>query len=114
MAQRRTAGRRKRAHQAGDRHSVSTLTRRSARSRDRQMAPPERTSPGEDVAAELKRLRRENEILRQERDILKSDGCRQQGQSVRFQLIDAAKKEFPVQRRCKELGVSESGYGRAD
>jgi putative transposase len=29
---------------------------------------------------------------------------------VRFQLIDAAKKEFPVQRLCKVLGVSQSGF----
>jgi len=29
---------------------------------------------------------------------------------VRFQPIDAAKKEFPVQRLCKVLGVSQSGY----
>ena len=29
---------------------------------------------------------------------------------MRFQLIDTAKKEFPVQRLCKVLGVSESGY----
>jgi putative transposase len=29
---------------------------------------------------------------------------------VRFQLIDAAKEEFPVQRLCKVLGVSQSGY----
>ena len=28
---------------------------------------------------------------------------------MRFQLIDAAKKEFPVQRLCKVLGVSQSG-----
>ena len=28
---------------------------------------------------------------------------------MRFQLIDAAKKEFPVQRMCKVLGVSQSG-----
>ncbi|MCB8883945.1 hypothetical protein ACELLULO517_27115 [Acidisoma cellulosilytica] len=35
------------------------------------MDEPERRPPGEDAAAELKRLRRENEILRQERDILK-------------------------------------------
>ncbi len=26
---------------------------------------------------------------------------------MRFQLVDAAKKEFPVQRLCKILGVSE-------
>ncbi len=29
---------------------------------------------------------------------------------MRFQLIDAAKKEFPVQRLCKVLEVSPSGY----
>ena len=29
---------------------------------------------------------------------------------MRFQLIDAAKKDFPVQRLCKVLGVSPSGY----
>src|ERR1700689_4188596 len=29
---------------------------------------------------------------------------------MRFRLIDGAKKEFPVQRLCKVLGVSQSGY----
>ena len=29
---------------------------------------------------------------------------------MRFGLIDAAKKDFPVQRLCKVLGVSPSGY----
>ena len=29
---------------------------------------------------------------------------------MRFKLVDAAKKEFPVQRLCKVLGVSPSGY----
>ena len=29
---------------------------------------------------------------------------------MRFKLVDAAKKEFPVQRLCKVLGVSQSGY----
>ncbi len=47
---------------------MSTLTRWLARSRDRQMKGPERPPPDEDVAVELKRLRRENEILRQERE----------------------------------------------
>ena len=50
---------------------VSTLTRWLANSRDRRIEAPERPPPGEDVVAELKRLRRENEVLRQERDILK-------------------------------------------
>jgi putative transposase len=29
---------------------------------------------------------------------------------MRFRLIDQAKKEFPVARLCKVLGVSQSGY----
>jgi hypothetical protein len=29
---------------------------------------------------------------------------------MRFQLIDEAKKDFPVQRLCKVLDVSPSGY----
>ena len=29
---------------------------------------------------------------------------------MRFTFIDAAKKEFPVQRLCKVLEVSPSGY----
>ena len=67
----RTSGRTKREI-AGDLGvGVSTLTRWLAQSRDRAMEAPDRPGPGEDVAAELKRLRRENEILRQERDILK-------------------------------------------
>ena len=32
------------------------------------------------------------------------------GRRIRFRLVDAAKKEFPVQRLCKVLGVSQSGY----
>jgi putative transposase len=29
---------------------------------------------------------------------------------MRFQLIDAGSEEFPIQRLCKVLGVSQSGY----
>jgi transposase len=50
---------------------LSTLTRWLSRSRDREMDEPGRRPPGEDTVEELKRLRRENDILRQERDILK-------------------------------------------
>ena len=47
----------------------STLRHWIDRRRERQIEhPPDRQ---EDMAAELKRLRRENEILRQEREILK-------------------------------------------
>ena len=49
---------------------LSTLRRWLDKRRERAMEapPPDRQ---EDFAAELKRLRRENEILRQEREILK-------------------------------------------
>jgi transposase len=49
---------------------LSTLVRWISRSRDRR-AVDSSTAAERDVTAELKRLRRENEILRQERDILK-------------------------------------------
>jgi transposase len=49
---------------------LSTLRHWIDRRREREIDhPPE--GHQEDMAAELKRLRRENEILRQERDILK-------------------------------------------
>ena len=49
---------------------LSTLTRWISRRRDREFDTPEPTGT-EDVASELKRLHREDEILRQEREILK-------------------------------------------
>src|SRR3954463_2275096 len=49
---------------------LSTLVRWMGRSRDRQAVDPSAAASA--VTAELKRLRRENEILWQERDILKS------------------------------------------
>jgi len=49
---------------------LSTLRRWVGKRRERDLeAPPSERQ--EDLAAELKRLRRENEILRQEREILK-------------------------------------------
>ena len=65
-----TSGRTQREVAADLGIGLSTLVRWISRSRDRQIDQP---PPGrqEDMAAELKRLRRENEILRQERDILK-------------------------------------------
>src|SRR3954471_1424669 len=48
---------------------LSTLIRWIGRSRDRHAVDP--AAAATDVTAELKRLRRENEILRQEQNILK-------------------------------------------
>jgi transposase len=67
----RTSGRTKREIGADLGVSLSTLTRWLSERRDREMDEPAARSGDEDAAAELKRLRRENEILRQERDILK-------------------------------------------
>ena len=67
----RTSGRAKREIEEDLGVGVSTSTRWLAHSRDRQMEAPKRPPPDEDVAVELKRSRRENEILRQERDMLK-------------------------------------------
>jgi transposase len=49
---------------------LSTLARWARESRDHGEGSPD-ASNNEDIVAELKRLRRENDVLRQERDILK-------------------------------------------
>ena len=67
----RTSGRTKREIGEDLGVSLSTLTRWLSRVREREMEDPSRRAAGEDPAAELRRLRRENEIQRQERDILK-------------------------------------------
>ena len=66
----RTSGRTQRAVAEDLGIGLSTLVRWISRSRDRQIEHPP-AAREEDVVAELKRLRRENGILRQERDILK-------------------------------------------
>ncbi len=72
---------------------VSTLTRWLAHRRDRQMEAPERPPPGEEVAAELKRLRRENQILRQERDILNK---------AMALFVEEGNREVPAHRHGEE------------
>src|SRR5215203_302256 len=65
-----TSGRSRRAIAVDLGVGLSTLRHWIDRRREREIdAPPEDRQ--EDMAAELKRLKRENEILRQERDILK-------------------------------------------
>ena len=65
-----TSGRSRREVAADLGIGLSTLRNWIDGRRDREMdAPP--SDRQEDMAAELKRLRRENEVLRQEREILK-------------------------------------------
>src|SRR3954454_25054499 len=65
-----TSGRRRREVAEDLGIGLSTLRHWIDGQRDREMeAPP--SDRQEDMAAELKRLRRENEVLRQEREILK-------------------------------------------
>jgi len=69
-----TSGRTQRAIAEDLGVGLSTLRRWIDRRREAVIddsVPAGQKAPGEDMASELKRLRRENEILRQERDILK-------------------------------------------
>lgn len=73
---------------------LSTLVRWIGRSRDRRATDGTAASEN-DVTLELKRLRRENEILRQERDILK-----------RAPLFSLGREVDEVRtHRCGESGI---------
>ncbi|BCL79035.1 transposase [Ktedonobacteria bacterium brp13] len=63
------------------------------------------------IEEEMKRLKRENEILRQERDILKKAmSIFAQPPPVKFQFIHEHRQLFPILRMCQVLDVSENGY----
>jgi putative transposase len=63
-----------------------------------------------DEKAELAQLRRENRVLREERDILKSSGLLREGERVKFAFIAAERASFPTAFMCRHLGVSKSGF----
>ncbi|MGB4907994.1 MAG: IS3 family transposase [Tabrizicola sp.] len=87
---------------------LSTLTRWVRDERDAS----EPSEAPVDVHAELKRLRRENAVLKQERDILKKPRglLRERGKSMTFGFIEAEKASFPINRMCHVLGVSQNGF----
>nr|WP_245885159.1 IS3 family transposase [Defluviimonas denitrificans] len=87
---------------------LSTLTRWLSRERD----TGEPVEASVDLHAELKRLRRENAVLKQERDILKKAGrlLRERRKSMSFAFIEAEKASFPIHRMCRVLEVSQSGF----
>ena len=66
----------------------------------------------DDLNVELKWLRKENAVLKQERDILKKPrpSSPKRGKSMSFAFIDAERARFQVSRMCKVLGVSQSGF----
>src|ERR1700676_410773 len=66
------------------------------------------TLPSADHAAEIARLQRENERLRMERDILKSDLC--WSSEMRFCFIEDRRADYPVTILCDVLEVSPAGY----
>lgn len=61
--------------------------------------------------AEIRRLKRELEITRQERDILKKPSeCSRGGIVSRYQFIADYRREDRGQRLCAVLGVAVSGF----
>ncbi len=71
------------------------------------------SGPHEDAAKEITRLRRERDLARQERDLLKKALAQaRQGKSMRFRFIDAERAglAMPIFRLCRLLQVSVSGF----
>ena len=63
-----------------------------------------------DPAAEISRLRRDNDRLRMERDILKNCGHLLGTPEMRFRQIEDQRDVWPVRVMCDALSVSPSGY----
>jgi transposase len=57
---------------------------------------------------EIRRLRRELEQVRQERDLLKSGGVLCQGVAVKYACIGEHRQAFEVRLLCRVLGVSRA------
>jgi putative transposase len=74
----------------------------------------------EQLKAELRRLQKENETLRIEREILKKNDANllRASQVEKYSVIKQSQAEFGVKSLCRVLKVSRSGYynclGRAD
>jgi transposase-like protein len=76
----------------------------------------EGTKPGLTTAEhkELVELRRENRVLRMERDLLSRAAAffaqEECPPSVTFAFVEAEKADFPIAFMCSRLGVSTSGF----
>src|SRR3954468_20565452 len=67
-----------------------------------------------DPAAEISRLRRENDRLRLERDMLKNSSHLLGTAEMRFGLIEDQRDVWPVRVMCDALSVSPSAITRGD
>ncbi|MCP4208905.1 MAG: IS3 family transposase [Shimia sp.] len=63
-----------------------------------------------EMEAELRRLKRENDILRQERDILKKAPSLRADRGLKYGFVAEHAGEFETKIMCRVMGVSESGY----
>jgi len=59
---------------------------------------------------EIRRLKRENEELKEEKEILKKPWPSSPKPKVKYQFIESHRSEFAVKKMCRVLGVSRSGY----
>ena len=87
---------------------LSTLARSLGRERD----AGETVEASVDLHPELKRLRGKNAVLKQERDIIKKNGClrRERRKSMSFAFIEAENASIPSQRMCRVPSFSQSGF----
>ncbi|WP_425430996.1 IS3 family transposase [Donghicola tyrosinivorans] len=66
--------------------------------------------PDADLVREVERLRKENAVLKQEREILKKrDGLLCESKAMRFAFIDRMKKAFSIELLCRVLKVTSRG-----
>ncbi|MEL6416886.1 MAG: IS3 family transposase [Pseudomonadota bacterium] len=85
---------------------LSTLNKRVTAHRDIDVVSDKEL----DLARENERLRRENRILKEERDILKKGhGLLRKPKAMRFGRIEEHGRDFPTNRLCQVLDVSERG-----
>ncbi|MEI7988712.1 MAG: transposase [Chloroflexota bacterium] len=63
-----------------------------------------------ETQARTRQLERENALLEQDKEILKSAGEVPQGRQMKYGFIEKYQKNYSVGRLCMVMGVSRSGY----
>lgn len=74
---------------------------------EHQRSEPARVASLEE---ENRRLKRENAVLRQEREILKSGGVLREGAAMKYAFVAAHSSDSPVNVMCRVLNVRRSGF----